>query len=74
MVLKKEDLKEGWIDVDEKRPEKDMNVLCAYDYCDIAVAEIGHYVGYDDYSDGRVYLFKNDDDRYICCEKWKYIE
>lgn len=73
MVLKKEDLKEGWIDVDEKRPEKDMNVLCAHDYCDIVVVETGHYVGYDDYSDGRVYLFKNDYDEYISCEKWKCI-
>ena len=74
MVLKKEDLKEGWIVVDEKRPVKDMNVLCAHDYCDIAVAEIGHYVGYDDYSDGRVYRFKNDYDEYISCVKWKHIE
>ena len=52
MVLKEEDLKEGWIDVKEKRPEKNVNVLCAYDYCGETVVEIGHYVRYDDYSDG----------------------
>ena len=75
MVLKKEEeLKEDWIDLKEKRPENGLNVLCAYDYCGETVVEIGHYVGYDDYSDGRVYLFKNDYDEYISCEKWKHIE
>lgn len=67
-------LKEDWINLEEKRPEKGLNVLCAYDYCGETVVEIGHYVGYDDYSDGRVYLFKNDHDEYISCEKWKHIE
>ena len=73
MVLKNE-LKEDWIDLKEKRPENGLNVLCSYDYCGETVVEIGHYVGYDDYSDGRVYLFKNDYDEYISCEKWKHIE
>ena len=62
MVLKQEELKEGWIDVKEKRPEKNVNVLCAYDYCGETVVKIGHYVRYDDYGE------------YISCEKWKYIE
>ena len=74
MVLKQEELKEGWIDVKEKRPEKNVNVLCAYDYCGETVVEIGHYVRYDDYSDGMTYFFKDDYGEYISCEKWKYIE
>ena len=74
MVLKQEELKEGWIDVKEKRPEKNVNVLCAYDYCGETVVEIGHYVRYDDYSDGRAYFFKDDYGEYISCKKWKYIE
>ena len=72
MVLKK--LKGDWIDFKEKRPEKNLYVLCAHDYCGETVVEIGHYVRYDDYSDGRAYFFKDDYGEYISCKKWKYIE